>query len=195
MSLFRNPEEHAANPPETWEAVKVGDRAWHLRTKDGVTLAYCKTKREAEALKVEGSEVRLYELERRWYAGERIPGWRTYAAVVAERLEHLRSRLRSESISYGELAELQGLAKYIEDGDVELLEAAGVPEYPDLTLRDEGTVWLLFPNTDEASEWIEEHVEYEPWQSWVGGIACEPRMAVDVCAGAEADGLTVAYLT
>ena len=45
------------------------------------------------------------------------------------RLEELRVVLRSECISWGELAELQGLAEFIEDGDVELLEAAGVPEF------------------------------------------------------------------
>jgi hypothetical protein len=32
-------------------------------------------------------------------------------------------------MSYGELAELQSLAQHIEPGDVELLEAAGVPEF------------------------------------------------------------------
>lgn len=45
-----------------------------------------------------------------------------------QRLEYLRRELRAEQISYGELAELQSLVKYIEPGDVELLEAAGVPE-------------------------------------------------------------------
>ena len=45
-----------------------------------------------------------------------------------ERLEELRIELRNERISYGELAELQSLSEYIEKGDVELLEAAGVPE-------------------------------------------------------------------
>ena len=40
------------------------------------------------------------------------------------RLEELRIILRSESISWGELCELQSLAEYIEEGDVELLEAA-----------------------------------------------------------------------
>lgn len=45
------------------------------------------------------------------------------------RLEYLRGELRGERISYGELAELQGLAEYIEPGDVELLEWAGVPEH------------------------------------------------------------------
>lgn len=45
-----------------------------------------------------------------------------------ERLEYLRGELQAERISYGELAELQSLAPYIDKGDVELLEAAGVPE-------------------------------------------------------------------
>lgn len=45
-----------------------------------------------------------------------------------ERLEYLRGELRAERISWGELAELQGLADSIDPGDVELLEAAGVPE-------------------------------------------------------------------
>ena len=47
---------------------------------------------------------------------------------IQKRLEYLRGELRSESISYGELAELQSLAAHIDPGDVELLEAAGVPE-------------------------------------------------------------------
>lgn len=48
--------------------------------------------------------------------------------LIQARLEYLRGELRSESISYGELAELQSLAAHIDPGDVELLEAAGVPE-------------------------------------------------------------------
>lgn len=44
------------------------------------------------------------------------------------RLEYLREELRAERISYGELHELQSLAAHIQPGDVELLEAAGVPE-------------------------------------------------------------------
>ena len=45
-----------------------------------------------------------------------------------KRLEYLRQELRNERISYGELTELQSLSEYIDIGDVELLEAAGVPE-------------------------------------------------------------------
>ena len=48
---------------------------------------------------------------------------------IKARLEYLRGELKAERMSYGELAELQSLAKYIEPGDVELLEAAGVPEF------------------------------------------------------------------
>jgi hypothetical protein len=52
-------------------------------------------------------------------------------AQIQDRLEYLRGELRAERISYGELAELQDLAEHIEPGDVELLEAAGVPEHSD----------------------------------------------------------------
>ena len=44
------------------------------------------------------------------------------------RLEYIRQELRAERISYGELAELQGLVEHIDEGDIELLQAAGVPE-------------------------------------------------------------------
>ena len=47
---------------------------------------------------------------------------------VSQRLEYLRDELRGERISYGELFELQTLAPHIALDDIELLEAAGVPE-------------------------------------------------------------------
>ena len=54
---------------------------------------------------------------------------KTLADTTKERLEYLRGELRAERISYGELVELQSLASHIAPGDVELLEAAGVPEH------------------------------------------------------------------
>ena len=51
--------------------------------------------------------------------------------AVAERLEYLRGEIQAERVSYGELAELQGLVEYIAPDDVELLEWAGVPESPE----------------------------------------------------------------
>jgi len=50
-------------------------------------------------------------------------------AKAKKRLEELRKELRAESISWGELAELESLKGYIDKDDVELLEAAGVPEF------------------------------------------------------------------
>ena len=47
---------------------------------------------------------------------------------INNRLEYLRGELRAERISWGELYELQSLAAFIAPDDVELLEAAGVPE-------------------------------------------------------------------
>lgn len=48
---------------------------------------------------------------------------------IKDRLEYLRRELRAERISYGELFELQSLSDHIAKDDVELLEAAGVPEF------------------------------------------------------------------
>lgn len=47
---------------------------------------------------------------------------------IQDRLEYLRGELEAERINYGELAELQSLTEYIASDDVQLLEAAGVPE-------------------------------------------------------------------
>ncbi len=55
-----------------------------------------------------------------------------HSKVIRSRLEYLREELRGERISWGELVELQSLASSIDPSDVELLEAAGVPEFPGL---------------------------------------------------------------
>lgn len=48
-------------------------------------------------------------------------------AKIQKRLEYLRKEIVAERISYGEIAELQSLAEFI-NGDVLLLEWAGVEE-------------------------------------------------------------------
>lgn len=48
-----------------------------------------------------------------------------------ERLEELRAEIDAECISYGEIAELESLAAFIDPGDTQLLEWAGVPEFPE----------------------------------------------------------------
>jgi len=47
---------------------------------------------------------------------------------IKKRLEYLRQEIRKEKISYGEIVELQSLVKYIDKGDIELLQWAGVKE-------------------------------------------------------------------
>lgn len=47
---------------------------------------------------------------------------------IKARLEYLRGELEAARISWDELHELQSLAKFIDDDDVQLLEAAGVTE-------------------------------------------------------------------
>lgn len=73
-------------------------------------------------------EVVRWQVREVSYGGQPRSDWRQLAIVA--RLEYLRGELRAERLSYGELAELQGLAEHISPGDVELLEAAGVPEFP-----------------------------------------------------------------
>jgi len=53
------------------------------------------------------------------------------ATDIETRLEYLRGEILAERISYGELAELQDLAAYIQPDDVLLLQWAGVPEFPE----------------------------------------------------------------
>lgn len=48
---------------------------------------------------------------------------------IKGRLEYLRREIQAERISYGELIELQSLTEYIEEGDVLLLQWAGVEEH------------------------------------------------------------------
>ena len=48
--------------------------------------------------------------------------------TIKERLEYIRQQIEMEYISTEEILELQSLKKYIDKGDVLLLEWAGVPE-------------------------------------------------------------------
>lgn len=90
---------------------------WEAYTDDGMTYSIIEL--EADTLDGLKSEIREYHLCKHNGYGERI---------AARRLEQLRTELRAERISYGELAELFKLHEYIADDDVELREAAGMPE-------------------------------------------------------------------
>lgn len=50
---------------------------------------------------------------------------------IRARLEYLRGEINAERISYDEIHELQCLAEHTDAHDVQLLEWAGVPEFPE----------------------------------------------------------------
>ena len=85
MALHSTPELHDADPPEKWQVEKVADRCWHLTSSLGYTIASYPAKKAAEADKVTGFYVNLYEKEGRWFRGEPVATWRPYADVAAER--------------------------------------------------------------------------------------------------------------
>jgi hypothetical protein len=86
MSLFSGPEEHAANPPDSWKVQKSEPtnpncRRWAVETAGGKRLSTFDTKKVAELWRSPvGFAGHLYAEESRWYAGEHIPGWRPYVA-------------------------------------------------------------------------------------------------------------------
>lgn len=90
-----------------------------------------------------------------------------------QRLEYLREELRAERLSYDETIELQNLAPYIDKHDVELREAAGLPEFeeetpdlfetPELIPDNVRAVFEKYDNGDELSyeEIFKLHTEVE----------------------------------
>lgn len=110
MALYTSPEAHAANPPETWAAVKTGARSWALTDQAGGILQTTATRREAEALRSSGFYFDLWHKEARWYAGEPVQGWKPYAPVVTtapedETAERIRAGVRDENLSWSDVAD------------------------------------------------------------------------------------------
>ena len=84
---------------------------------------------------------------------------------IQARLEYLRAEIKAERISQGEVLELQSLALFIPAGDVELLEWAGVPEFPEPTATNK--VQAVKPVCSDMSEQslyrIEKHESKPDW--------------------------------
>lgn len=85
-----------------------------------------------------------------------------------ERLEEIREELNNESVSYGELAELQELTEFIEEGDVQLLEAAGVEEFDDVVEEMEFPDSIVVTKEMTRTEVLEEY----------GDILSEEQIAI-----------------
>lgn len=91
---------------------------------------------------------------------------------IHARLDQLRAELRAERISYGELAELQDLADFIDPSDTELLEAAGVPEIPTEPGMNEKQ-HRIRSTTDEM---LAARHDPEPWVDRNGDRYAHPRL-------------------
>jgi hypothetical protein len=61
----------------------------------------------------------------------------------------------------------------------------------DVFIADHGSVTLFTPMTPEAHQWVEEHIQVEPWQRMGASIACEPRCLTNLVEGMQEDGLAV----
>ena len=61
----------------------------------------------------------------------------------------------------------------------------------DMLVRNFGSIWQLFPLSQKASDWIDEHVESESWQ-WMGSsLVVDWRFVGPLLDGARAAGLEV----
>ena len=61
----------------------------------------------------------------------------------------------------------------------------------DVFIADHGSVALFTPLTPDAHQWVEEHVQIEPWQRMGASIACEPRCLDHLVEGMREQGLLV----
>jgi len=61
----------------------------------------------------------------------------------------------------------------------------------DFIFAHHGSIIMVTPNTDAATEWVDEHLSLEDWQ-WMGAaFAVEHRYAGDLADGIRADGLVI----
>lgn len=61
----------------------------------------------------------------------------------------------------------------------------------DVTVENHGSLFLFWPHTESAEDWITEHTSHEAlW--YCGALVVEPRYAQDLAAGMMNYGLKVA---
>ena len=65
------------------------------------------------------------------------------------------------------------------------------PTKPDFLVEDQGSIFLLSPQTDPARTWIDEHISREGFQPYWPVVVIEHRYVSDIVAGIQGDGLAV----
>jgi hypothetical protein len=64
------------------------------------------------------------------------------------------------------------------------------PAVPDFELRDEHTIFLLRPVTEDAHDWVANNIAQDSTE-WCGGIVVEYRHVWRILDEIDAEGLTV----
>jgi hypothetical protein len=60
----------------------------------------------------------------------------------------------------------------------------------DFFIRHEGTISLLFPESEAARDWVEAHLPDDAL-TWASAVCIEHRYVPDILAGIVTDGLTI----
>lgn len=61
---------------------------------------------------------------------------------------------------------------------------------PDLVVRDEGSIFIVTPQTVAGEQWVAMHIP-EDAMRWCNGVVVEPRYIEAIVTGAREDGLAV----
>jgi hypothetical protein len=75
--------------------------------------------------------------------------------------------------------------------DVKVTDA---PEQPDFSLLNEGSIFVLFAQTEAAEQWVTDHLPGDVMTWGRNGYVVEWRFIEDIVFGIENDGLTVQNL-
>ena len=60
----------------------------------------------------------------------------------------------------------------------------------DFMLQNSGSISVLTPLTQQAAQWIDDHIDPNA-QSWGGGVVIEHRYVDDIVDGIERDGFSI----
>ena len=84
------------------------------------------------------------------------------------------------------------LSAHVPESEHIVGQSAPLPAHiPDFTVQNEGTIYLLYAQTDAARAWVTEHLPADR-QTWGGnGTVVEHRYICDIVDGIRADGLSV----
>jgi hypothetical protein len=63
--------------------------------------------------------------------------------------------------------------------------------YPDLEIRNEGSIFLVYIRTDAGAAWLGENLDDPEMQFWSGALVVEHRYIQDIVNGAIESGLKV----